>query len=193
MYGAKLRKTMSSAKALASAVLALAIAAPALAEHVPASKDSGAGHGAQLIIPMMNANRGKKVFINKGCVACHAVNGVGGHDAPPMDAHRKMGQVNPFDFAAKMWNHAPGMIAAQEDAFGEQIYFTGAELAEIIAFVHDDEAQHDFGERDLTAKAHKMMQHEHGKMSAPKAHAEEVGHGMKAAHGHKTGTPAHKD
>ena len=82
----------------------------------------------ELIKPVMDARMGKKVFVNKGCVACHAVNGVGGHDAPSMDAHRKMGRVNPFDFAAKMWNHAPGMIAAQEGAFGEQITLTGAEF-----------------------------------------------------------------
>ena len=49
-----------------------------------------------------------------------------------------------------MWNHAPAMIAAQEDAFGEQIYFTGGELADVIAFVHDDDTQHTFAEADLT-------------------------------------------
>ena len=67
-----------------------------------------------------------------GCIACHAVNGVGGHDATNMDAHAMNGLMNPFDFAAKMWNHAPCMIAAQQGAFGEQIYFTGDDLADII-------------------------------------------------------------
>ena len=42
----------------------------------------------------------------------NAINGVGGHDAPAMDAHSLSGLMNPFDFAAKMWNHAPAMIAA---------------------------------------------------------------------------------
>jgi hypothetical protein len=49
--------------------------------------------------------------------------------------------------------------------------------ANIIAFLHDDEAQHTFGEDDLTDAARKMMDHEHGGMNAPAAHAEEVGHG----------------
>jgi cytochrome c len=160
----------------------------AYAEHVPASEGMEAVHGAQLVIPMMNPERGERLFVDKGCVACHSINGVGGHDAPAMDAHRQMGLVNPFDFAAKMWNHAPAMIAAQEEALGEQIYFTGDELADMIAFLHDDEAQHSFGESDLTDAARKLMHHEHGNMPAPAAHAEEVGHG----HQDDTGSPPHK-
>lgn len=170
------------------AVLAVAATA-AYAEHVPASKGMEADHGARLVIPMMSPDRGKSLFVDKGCVACHAINGVGGHDAPPMDAHKQMGLVNPFDFAAKMWNHAPAMIAAQEEALGEQIYFTGDELADMIAFLHDDDAQHVFGEHDLTDMARKMMQHGHGGMVAPAAHAEEVGHG----HVDEPGSPEHKD
>jgi hypothetical protein len=96
--------------------------------------------------------------------------------------------MSPFDFAARMWNHAPGMIAAQESALGEQVYFTGQELADLIAFVHDDGAQHGFTEKDLTATARKMMHHEHeDQKPAPEAHAEEIGHD------HAPGTPPHKD
>ncbi len=170
------KKPKIVAAALAGGVLAAAaIASPASANHI-AGSGTKAIHGARLVIPIMSPERGKALFVDKGCVACHAINGVGGHDAPPMDAHRNMGLVNPFDFAAKMWNHAPGMIAAQEEAFGEQIYFTGEELADIIAFLHNDAAQHRFSEADLTKKARSMMHHEHGGKTAPDAHAEEVGH-----------------
>ena len=153
-----------------------ATATSALAEHVKGSTPLASGHGAQLVLPIMNPERGKKLFVDKGCVACHAVNGVGGHDAPNMDAHKDMGLVHPFDFAAKMWNHAPAMIAAQEGAFGEQVYFTGQELADMIAFVHDHDSQHGFSEKDLTAKAREMMNHDHGGTTAPTAHAKELGH-----------------
>ena len=104
-----------------------------------------------------------------------------------MDHHTQLGLLSPFDFVAKMWNHAPGMLAAQEAAFGETVTFTGAQIADIIAFVHDDDAQHSFTEKDLTAKVRKMMQHDHGGKKAPAAHAEEIGHG------HKPGTKPHKD
>ena len=170
------KKAVFTLAMAAGAVVVAAVTVPASANHI-AGDGTKAGQGAQLIIPMMSPVQGKTLFVDKGCVACHAINGVGGHDAPSMDAHRDMGPVNPFDFAAKMWNHAPGMIAAQEEAFGEQIYFTGEELADIIAFLHDDRAQHGFSEADLTAKARKMMNHEHGGEPAPDAHADDVGHG----------------
>ncbi len=131
----------------------------------------------RLMMPEMDPVNGAKVFVNKGCISCHAVNGVGGHDAPAMDAHEMDQNMSPFDFAAKMWNHAPGMIAAQEEAFGEMINFTGQEIADIIAFVHNDEIQHGFNENNLTPMALEMMEHGHGEMTAPVSHAEEVGHG----------------
>ena len=172
---------------VAVALTGAALATSAVAEHVPGATSSKAGRVARLVMPIMNPERGKQLFVDKGCVACHAVNGVGGHDAPNMDAHTQMMMVNPFDFAARMWNHAPAMIASQEGAFGKQIYFTGQELADIVAFVHDDDAQHTFTEDDLTPGARKMMDHDHGAAPATKAHAKELGHN------HAPGTPSHKD
>jgi cytochrome c len=116
----------------------------------------------RLVVPKMDPLRGKKLFVSKGCVACHSINGIGGHDAPKLDAHTMDKTMNPFDFAAKMWRAAPAMISTQEEAFGEQIYFTGDELADLAAFVHDDDVQHTFKDSDLTPQAHKMMDHSHG-------------------------------
>ncbi|MEE9544158.1 MAG: c-type cytochrome [Rhodospirillales bacterium] len=181
------RTTRALASAAVVALIGAAFTLPALAGHIASKAASGAGHKTRLVMPSMNPINGKKLFVAKGCVACHAVNGVGGHDAPSMDAHSEGELMNLFDFAAMMWNHAPAMIAAQEDAFGEQLYFTGEELADIIAFVHDDLAQHSFTEADLTPKALKMMHHEHGGIAAPAAHADEIGHS------HPPGTPKHKD
>lgn len=146
------------------------------AEHIVGDAPDGAAHGPRLVMPLMNAVQGKSTFVDKGCVACHAINGVGGHDAQPLDAHARNGLMNPFDFAARMWNHAPGMIAAQEFALGEQIVFSGQDLADIIAFIHDDRAQHDFSENDLTERARKMMDHLHEEESPSDEHAEEIGH-----------------
>lgn len=103
----------------------------------------------RLLMPIMNANRGMELFASKGCAACHSVNGVGGEDASPLDAHDMEEYMNPFDLAAKMWLMAPYMIAAQEDELGEQILFTGDELSNIIAFLHDDEQQNLFTEEFL--------------------------------------------
>lgn len=173
-----------------AAAISLMVALPvfsAQAGHEHEGKKALAGR-SNLVMPIMNPMNGKKLFVSKGCVTCHAVNGVGGHDAPTMDAHTEMRYVNPFDFAAKMWNHAPGMLAAQEEAFGETVTFLGYELADIIAFVHDDEAQHTFQESDITPKVRAMMEHGHAeKGGGPKEHEEEIGHG------HTPDAPAHKD
>ena len=78
---------------------------------------------------------------------------------------------------------------------GEQIYFTGDELADIIAFMHNDEVQHRFSEADMTPEARKMMHHDHGEKTAPAAHAEDIWHhhGEGEGHSHAPGMPAHKD
>jgi cytochrome c len=142
------------------------------------SKENAAtetGHpGPRLAMPMMNPDRGRKLFVTKGCFACHSINGIGGHDATNLDAHSMDHAMNPFDFAAKMWAMAPYMIAAQEEAMGEQILFDGQELADIIAFVHDDKAQHNFSMTEIPGEMRKLMHHAHGE--AP-AHQKEIGHG----------------
>lgn len=131
----------------------------------------------RLMMPDMDPARGRKLFASKGCVACHAINGVGGHDATPLDAHSMDQVMNPFDFAAKMWRMAPVMIDAQEEALGEQILFTGDEIADIIAFVHDDAEQHNFSEADIPPKIREWMHHSHGQPgSGAEAHGEELGH-----------------
>lgn len=151
--------------------------------------------GPRLAMPMMNPARGRELFVAKGCFACHSINGVGGHDATALDAHSMDHVMNPFDFAAKMWRGAPAMIAAQEGAFNSQIMFNGQELANIIAFVHDHRAQHLFTEADLTLKAMKMMDHDHGAMSGAEVHAPELGHktqSRKPGHTDAPGAPPHK-
>jgi len=177
----------------AIAFLAIGNVANAGHEHEGQNGNLALSKKTRLVFPIMNVERGKSLFVAKGCVACHAVNGIGGHDAPSMDDHANLGLLSPFDFVAKMWNHAPGMLAAQEEAFGGQITFTGEQIADIIAFVHDDDAQHSFIEGDLTPDAKKMMEHGHGGEKAPEAHSEEIGHGdAPGAAPHKDAVP-HKD
>ena len=131
----------------------------------------------RLMLPEMDPARGRKLFASKGCVTCHSINGVGGHDAAALDAHTMDGVMNPFDLAAKMWAMAPYMIAAQEEALGEQILFTGQELADIIAFIHSDEEQHKFSEADIPPEIMPMMHHQHGGPGGGAAeHGPELGH-----------------
>ena len=182
-FGIGLKLTLAAA---AAAIIALAAWAHEEKEPAPSAagpeegatvaSDDAETHGhveVHLAMPVMNSERGMRLFATKGCVTCHSINGVGGHDAVDLDAHTMELVMNPFDFAAKMWAMAPVMIEAQEEALGHQILFTGEELADIVAFVHDNEQQHEFTEALIPPEIMKMMYHNHG--GAP-AHQEELGH-----------------
>ena len=136
-----------------------------------------------LMMPRLDSVKGRKLFASKGCVACHSINGVGGHDATALDAHAMPKMMHPFEFAAKMWRMAPAMIAAQEEVFDEQILFTGEELADIISFVHDDAEQHEFSEADIPPEILRLLHHTHSEQGGGgAAHVEELGHGEDHEH-----------
>ena len=67
--------------------------------------------------------------------------------------------MNPFEFAANMWRGAEAMIYFQREVLGEQIEFTGDELADIIAFVHHPEEQTKFSENDIPERIKALMHH----------------------------------
>lgn len=114
-----------------------------------------------LAIPTMDPARGRKLFAEKGCVVCHSINGTGGEDAPPLDASTMPPMMNPFEFAAKMWDGAEAMVYMQRDELGEPIQLTGQDLADIIAFVHSHEEQAKFAEDDVPARIRELIEHGH--------------------------------
>jgi mono/diheme cytochrome c family protein len=107
-----------------------------------------------------DAVRGRALFVSKGCIACHAINEVGGTSAPPLDAEAAPGEVDPLDFVARMWRGAEAMIFMQQQELGEQIDFTGQELADIIAFVHDPEAQKTFSAADVPPAVRRLIRND---------------------------------
>ncbi len=154
--------------ALAAALAAVFLGGgSALAAHTPDHGDPATAQDAaaasatsdmpMLAMPMMNPTRGRKLFAAKGCVVCHSINGVGGEDAPPLDFTMANRFMNPFDFTARMWRGAEAMIAMQREELGDQIEFSGQELADIIAFAHDPAEQKRFSEADIPSAVKKLM------------------------------------
>jgi len=94
-----------------------------------------------LALPPMDSHRGQKIFMDKGCVVCHAVNGVGGEVGPALNAADMPTTMNAFDFAARMWKGAAAMVAMQQEELGDIIKLTGQDLADLVAFVHDRKLQ----------------------------------------------------
>lgn len=94
-----------------------------------------------LLLPLIDPTRGRILFVNKGCVLCHTVNGVGGSAAPALDVMPDEYYIDPFAFMVRMWKGAKAMIALQDKELGYQIDIEGDELAAIIGFLYDSEEQ----------------------------------------------------
>jgi len=130
------RHPAAVAAALAAVILASLSADPAAAQD-----KNGQNPGLTLILPAVDSERGRQLFVTKGCVYCHAVNGVGGKAAPALDSNATEPSVNLTDFAARMWRGAPSMIELQEMDLGYQIQLSGDELAHLAAFANDPAEQ----------------------------------------------------
>lgn len=113
--------------------------------------------GSNLVMPTLNPARGRKLFASKGCVVCHAINGIGGTLGPSLDAARSVPYASAFDFAARMWRGADAMITLQEAELGYQIDLDGEALADITAFAHDIEEQSKFSIDDIPPAVVRMM------------------------------------
>mgnify|MGYP000683688220 CR=1 FL=1 len=100
-------------------------------------------------LPEMDAQHGKALFAERGCVICHSVNNVGSDVATSLDASNMNIAREPFEFFARMWRGAPQMLALQQADLGYQIDFSGQDIADIFAFVQSREIQEGFTEQDL--------------------------------------------
>lgn len=116
------------------------------ATKAPASRE---GRGLVVAIPIIDAARGRRLFVNKGCVICHSINGVGGKAGPPLDARDRNSVIDIFDFAARMWAGSFAMIELQGMELGYQLEINGDELGHIAAFVYDRQAQRRFTRADV--------------------------------------------
>jgi cytochrome c len=147
---------LAIAGGLAVATVAAVIGVQSIAAQPAASTSGQLAPG--LIVPTMNPERGMHLFASKGCVVCHSINGVGGTDAPKLDATTMAPMMNPFEFFAKMWRGATPMIAMQQHELGHQIEFTGQDLADIVAFVHNRQVQKTFTAADIPPDIKKHME-----------------------------------
>lgn len=122
---------------------------PQAAAQETAGPAAGEATGPRIVLPLPDAERGKFLFVAKGCVVCHSVNGVGGTAAPALDAAGAGGTVDPLAFAARMWRGAVAMTVLQSTEFGYQIDISGEEIADLAAFAADPALQATFSERDI--------------------------------------------
>ncbi len=97
----------------------------------------------------MDAARGRALFVEKGCVLCHAVNGVGGRAGPPLDAAPSDSPADPVAFAARIWRGAPAMVELQSLELGYVINLSPEDIRHLAAFAGDAAAQSLLSKEDL--------------------------------------------
>jgi len=81
------------------------------------------------------ADAGGRLFVQKQCVNCHSVGGVGDPSKPSL-AERAL-DMSLTDFAAAMWNKAPAMQQAMQSRLaGEVPELRPQDMADIVAFLY---------------------------------------------------------
>ncbi len=81
-----------------------------------------------------NAEEGRVLFTEKGCIACHSVQGVGGRVAP--DLAERGQQWGLTEFAAAMWNKGPTMAKVAKARDVEIPQLGAGEMADLVAFLY---------------------------------------------------------
>jgi len=131
------------------AIIALTLAAaPALAQ-TPDAKPKAGNPRLSITMPMVNPQRGRKLFVSKGCFMCHSVKGVGSKVAPALDAPSGSTTIDVFAFVARMWNGAAIMSDLQSVELGYRITFNADELADLAGFAGDPKAQEGFSLEEI--------------------------------------------
>lgn len=78
--------------------------------------------------------KGQEIFINKGCIKCHAIKGVGGRIGPDLGKggfDRSLIQI-----AGIMWNHSPNMSEKMQELKIPRPMFKVNEMADLIAYLY---------------------------------------------------------
>jgi mono/diheme cytochrome c family protein len=93
----------------------------------------GAPEGPLYVLPGRPA-LGRELFVEKKCVRCHSVGGVGGQVGPDLVA---LGvRRSPVEFAATIWNKAPAMMAAMEARGITVPQLRPEEMADLVAYLY---------------------------------------------------------
>lgn len=77
---------------------------------------------------------GSQLFAEKGCLRCHAINGVGGVGGP--DLGQGILKRSLLDIAGVMWNHSPGMAHVIEERRVLRPVFKAPEMASLLSFLY---------------------------------------------------------
>lgn len=81
-----------------------------------------------------NPLKGRTVFVDKGCVKCHSVWGVGGKLGPDLS---RAGMGRSFlQISGMLWSHSPRMIELMEQRGVARPTFTQDEMGKLVSYLY---------------------------------------------------------
>ena len=83
-----------------------------------------------------NPREGKKVFIEKACIRCHAIRGEGGKEAEDLGKRAKAFYKSLTQIASSMWNKGPTVLAKMSQTQMGIPKFTPKEMGDLIAYLY---------------------------------------------------------
>src|SRR3972149_2167813 len=78
--------------------------------------------------------KGRQLFMDKGCIKCHSLQGQGGQIGPDLGKSGRGRDL--FQTAGVMWNHFPVMSEKMAELRIAQPSFAGHEMANLISFLY---------------------------------------------------------
>jgi cytochrome c len=80
-----------------------------------------------------DANRGRSIFNEKGCSACHPLSGKGKESEPGLDQFPQ--NISPVFLTQSIWNHGPVMIAHMVKLGMKWPLFEGTEMMDLLEYL----------------------------------------------------------
>lgn len=140
-----------------AAVIYLALSQASASAQSSGKSPTSTSQRMSVVMPLVDAAKGKRLFVTKGCFICHSVKGVGGKAAPPLDAESASQSIDVLGFVARMWKGAPLMFELQSMELGYRIELSRDEIADLAGFVHDPKAQEGFSKADIPEVVQEWM------------------------------------
>lgn len=95
---------------------------------------AGGAWGASSEVLPANPVAGTHIFIDKGCVLCHAIRGEGGSVGPDLGLVELNHSL--LEVAGIMWSHSPQMSEKLQELRAIRPTFTPEEMGDLIAFLY---------------------------------------------------------
>jgi cytochrome c2 len=90
--------------------------------------------GGPLYVLPGDADIGRTIFTGSGCAECHSVKGTGGRVGPDLASRGVRWDLT--QFAAAMWNKAPGMTAEMQARGIRVPQLEAGEMADLVAYLY---------------------------------------------------------